>query len=171
MTSKEVRKEWKQYVFEKGKDYSFEDAIEKLKNAIMFLKNKRVRENMFLDKDQFESNFHLSELEKIKYIQIFNKEGYTTNDCVTIVNIMDAIYHTFDISKDKAYEIAEYAANNHLTLTKTVQDKLDVDFDEVKEFIDIVLSGLKSFLSKTLESGKELEEVVKEVLKEVLLTI
>lgn len=164
---KEVRKEWKQYVFEEGKDYSFEEEIGKFKNAVTFLKNKcvRVSEQMFLDQEQYESDFHLSEMEKAKYIQTFNKEGYATHDCVTIVNVMDVIYHAFDISKDKAFEIAEYAANNHLALTKAIQEKLGVDFDEVNEFIDIVLSEiLKFFLSKTLESREELEKIVKEAL-------
>ncbi len=158
-----IREEWKQYLFEEGKDYTLEEAIEKAKEAILYLKNKgvRVTENMLFNQEQHEKDFRLSELEIQEYIQKFCKEGYAVKDCTTIVKVMDVIYHMFDIDKNKAYEMALYAANNNLTVTKTIKDKMGVNFDEIDEYMNIVLLEIKNyFLERTLECGKELMEML-----------
>lgn len=163
MMSKTVRKEWEQYLFEGGRDYSLEETMEKAVKAIMFLKAKRIRvtPNMILDSKKYDLDFRLSESEKASYIQEFNREGYQIDDCATIVNVMDVIYHTFDVAKDDAFEMAKYAANNHLTVTKTIYDKLNVDFNETVEFINTVLPRLLDyFVKKTVKHGIELMDFI-----------
>ena len=60
--------------------------------------------------------------------------------------------------------MTKYAANNRLTITQTVKDKLHVDFEEIGEYIDTVLPEiLKYFLNRTIEYGKELNEMISEV--------
>lgn len=165
--SKKVRKEWEQYLFEAGKDYTLEEAKGKAINATMFLKNKgmRISENLFLNHEQYGLDYRLSETEKVAYARKFNEEGYAPDDCETIVKVMDAIYHAFDITKDKAYEVSLYAANNHLTLTQAIFDKFNVDFNEVEEFIDTVLPEiLKYFVGRTRKYGKELAAIIDEVI-------
>ena len=165
--SKTVRKEWEQYLFEAGKDYTLEEAIGKAINAIMFLKNKgiRISENLFLNSDQYGLDYRLSESEKAVYAQKFSEEGYATQDCAIIVKVMDVIYHTFDITTDKAYEVAQYAADNNLTLIQTIRDSFNVDFKEIEEFMDSVLPEiLKYFIGRTKRYGKELKVIIDEVL-------
>jgi len=164
--SRELRAEWKEYLFEEGKDYTLEEAIEKFVTVVMFLKDKgvRVTEQMFLDMPQFDKEFRLSDVDKATYIKIFSAEGYAPDDSAKIVKVMDVIYHTFDVSMNKAYEMIKYAANNRLTITQTVKDKLNVDFEEIGEYIDTVLPEiLKYFLNRTLEYGRELNEMINEV--------
>lgn len=116
---------------------------------------------MFLDIKRADEEFHLSKMEKAGYIQNFNNMGFAVPDCETIVKVIDVIYHWFDVSKEKAYEMAEYAANNQLTLTQTISDKLNVDFDEVIEFSDTVLEEMFIYLKvKTGEYRKEFSEMV-----------
>ena len=80
-------------------------------------------------------------------------------------NLLHAIYHAFDITKDKAYEVSLYAADNHLILTQAIFDKFNVDFNEVEEFIDTVLPEiLKYFVGRTKKYGKELAVIIDEVL-------
>lgn len=163
MMNREVREDWKQYLFEEGKDYTFDEAIEKVLNAIKFLKKNgvRVTANMLLDEKKADSEFHLSEMEKAGYIQAFSNMGYSISDCETIVNVIDVIYHWFDVTKIKAYEMAEYAANNRLTVTQTIKDKLNVDFDEIVEFVDTVLEEMLVYTkAKTVECGKEFAEMI-----------
>lgn len=165
--SKKVRKEWEQYLFEVGKDYTLEEAKGKVINATMFLKNKgiRISENLFLHPKQYGLDCRLSEAEKATYARKFNEEGYAPDDCETIVKVMDAIYHAFDITKDKAYEVSLYTADNHLTLTQAIFDKFNVDFSEIGEFIDTVLPEiLKYFVGRTKKYGKELDAIIDEVL-------
>ncbi len=165
--SNKLRTEWEQYVFEAGKDYTFEEAIGKVSNALKHLKDMgvRVTEDMLLNNEKFEIDFHLLDEEKERYIQMFNGQGYAVKDCTTIVKVMDAMYHMFDVTTDEAYEMASYAADNHLTLTQTIKDKLKVDIDEVEEFINIVLSNiLEFFKGKSIEVGKELSELIADML-------
>lgn len=42
MMNREVREEWKQYLFEEGKDYTFDEAIEKVLNAINWNGSKKL---------------------------------------------------------------------------------------------------------------------------------
>ena len=170
MTTQTVRTEWKQYLFDEGKDYTLNEAIQKVTDAVMFLKSKnmRITENLFVDTAKFDAEFRLSESKKDEYIQIFMNEGYAKEDCKTIVKVMDAIYHTFDITENRAFEVTKYAANNRLTLTQAVKDKLNVDFREMGEFVDTVLPKLLDyFVSKTVKYGKELLEIIKDVLDSV----
>lgn len=165
--SKTVRKEWEQYLFETGKEYPLEEAISMAINASMFLINKgiRISENLFLNYEQYGLDYRLSESEKATYAQKFNEEGYATHDCRTIVKVMDAIYHAFNITMDEAYVVAQYAVDNHLTLTQAILDRFNVDFNEIEEFIDTVLSEIvKYFESRTKKYGKELAAIVDEVL-------
>ena len=165
--SKTVRKEWEQYLFEAGKDYTLEEAISKAINATMFLKNKgiRITKNMFLDSEQYGLDFRLSESEKTAYAQKFNEEGYAPHHCEAIVKVMDVIYHTFDITMDKAYEVTQYTTDNHLTLTQAIFDKFNVDFNEIEEFINTVLPEiLQYFINKTVKYGRELNEIINEVI-------
>lgn len=49
-----------------------------------------------------------------------------------------------------------------------VKDKLNVDFREMGEFVDTVLPKLLDyFLSKTVKCGKELIEIIKDILDSV----
>lgn len=158
-----VRETWKQYLFEDGKDYTFDETIEKILNAIKFLQKKcvRVTANMLLDDNKADSEFHLSDIEKAGYIQAFSNMGYAISDCETIVKVIDVIYHWFDVTKIKAYEMAEYAANNRLTVTQTIKDKLNVDFDEIVEFVDTVLEEMLVYTkAKSVECGKEFAEMI-----------
>lgn len=167
MMKEKVRKEWKQYLFEEGKEYTLEEAIQKVKDAVMFLKsrNMRISENMFLDAKKYELEFRLSEESKNKYIKEFLEEGYTKESSITIVKVMDVIYHTFDVTEDKAFEMAKYAANNRLTLVQTIKDKLYVDFEEMEEFTNTVFSEIVNyFLSRTVKCGEDLIEIINEIL-------
>lgn len=159
-----VRKEWEQYVFEDGKECTLEEAVKKAVNAFSFLKDKsaRIDINMVLNPEKFEKDFHLSEMEQAKYIQKFNHLGYATHDCATIVKVMDAIYYMFDITKEKAFEMAEYAARNRLTITQTVKDKLSVDFNELVEFEDIVLSGIYDHFAEN-KVKYDMEEIIRRI--------
>ena len=160
------REKWKQFLFEEGKEYTLEEAIEHFVRTVMVLKDRgvRVTEQAFLDMQQFDKAFRLVEEERERYIKKFCVEGYASEDSAKIVTVMDVMYHTFDISVDKAYELAKYAANNRLTLTQTVKDKLNVDFEEIREFINTVLpENLEYFRNRTLEYGKELNEMIDEV--------
>lgn len=162
-----VRTQWEQYVFEVGKDYTYEESFEKVVNALKYLKDKgvRVTEDMLLNNEKFESDFHLSDEEIARYIYMLISTEYTTKDGATIIKVMDAMYHMFDITTDEAYEMASYAADNHLTLTQTIKDKLKVDIDEVEEFINTVLSNiLEFFKGKSIEVGKELSELIADML-------
>lgn len=162
-----IREEWKQFLFEEGKEYTLEEAIEHFVRAVTFLKGKgvRVTEQLLLDATQFDREFRLTDEEKETYIKLFCAEGYASEDSAKIVMVMDVIYHTFDVSMDMAYEITKYAANNRLTITQTVKDKLNVNFDEIGEFIDTVLPEiLKYFLDRTIKYGKELKEMIHEAL-------
>ena len=78
---------------------------------------------------------------------------------------MDVIYHTFDVTEDKAFEMAKYAANNRLTLVQTIKDKLYVDFEEMEEFTNTVFSEIVNyFLSRTVKCGEDLIEIINEIL-------
>ena len=161
-----IREEWKQFLFVEGKEYTVEEAVGQFGRAIKFLKEKgvRVTEQMLLNMAQFDKEFRLSDTEKLTYTKIFCDEGYSFDDSAKIVKVMDVIYHTFNVSMDKVYEMTKYAANNRLTITQTVKDKLYVDFEEIGEYIDTVLPEiLKYFLNRTIEYGKELNEMISEV--------
>ena len=123
MATQTVRTEWKQYLFDEGKDYTLNEAIQKVTDAVMFLKSKnmRINENLFVDTAKFDAEFRLSESKKDEYIQIFMNEGYAKEDCKTIVKVMDAIYHTFDITENRAFEVTKYAANNRLNLHRLLR--------------------------------------------------
>lgn len=102
---------------------------------------------------------------KETYAQKFNEEGYATHDCSTIVKVMDAIYHAFNITMDEAYVVTQYAVDNHLTLTQAILDRFNVNFNEIEEFIDTVLPEIvKYFESRTKKYGKELAAIVDQVL-------
>lgn len=165
MMKKKVRTEWKKYLFEEEKDYTLEEAIEKFVVALEFLKSNsmRISTDMILGVDNYDLEFRLTEEEKNEYIHKFNEEGYALTDCSTIVKVMDCMYHTFEISKEDAFEMTKYAAENQLTITQTVNDKLKSDFKAVKEFVDTVLwNVLEYFRSRTLQYGKELLELINE---------
>lgn len=167
MMNKTVREEWKHYLFEKGKDYTLDEAIEKFVEALGFLKSNsmRISVDMLLGSENYDLEFRLSDEEKAEYIQKFSKVGYALADCETVVKVMDCIYHTFEISKEDAFEIANYAAENQLTITQTVNDKLKADFKAVGEFIDTVLPELLNyFKSRTMQCGKDLIGIINEAM-------
>lgn len=165
--SKTVREEWKHYLFEEGKDYTLEEAIEKFMVALGFLKENsmRVSADMILGSENYDLEFRLSSDEKVDYIQAFNKDGYALKDCETIVSVMDSMYHTFEISKKDAFEMAKYAAENQLTITQTVNEKLKADFKVVGEFIDTVLVELLNYFKyRTMQYGKDLIGIINEAM-------
>lgn len=167
---KKIRDEWEHYLFEEGKDYSLDEAKNKAREALGFLADKHVRitEDMLLNQGQYEKDFRLSENEKRIYAQKYHLEGYALKDCNVIVNAMDALYHLFDISTGTAFELALYTADNHLTLTQMIREKLNVDFDEIGEYIDTVLPRIANyFLKRTLECGSEFREMMKEVVSSI----
>ena len=163
-----VRDEWEHYLFEEGKDYSFDEAKNKAREALGFLSSNkaRVSEKMLFNPEQHEKDFRLSTNEKYTYIQRYHREGYALDDCIKIVTVMDILYHFFDINVEKAFEMALYAADNHLTLGQTIKDLLKVDFYEVSEYVDTVLPRIANyFLKRALECSEELCEMMKEVVE------
>lgn len=160
-----MKNEWKHYIFDETKDYTFEEAIEKALEAFNYLVAHKIRVNidMIIDKGSFEKEHHMSEEQKRKYVKNFACKGYTLDSCTKIINCMDVIYHMFNISISDAELIADYAAQNKYTLTKALKDKLYVDLDEVSEFIDNVFGNIATyFMLKTLQSGMELIELLKD---------
>lgn len=167
MMNKTVREEWKHYLFEEGDDYTLEETIEKFMVALGFLKDNsmRVSVDMILGSENYDLEFRLSEEEKAEYIQKFNKKGYALSDCEIIVKVMDNMYHTFVVSKEEAFEMAKHGAENQLTITQIVSDKLKVDFGAVGEFIDTVLPELLNyFKSRTMQYGKDLIGIINEAM-------
>ena len=165
--SKKIRTEWKKYLFEERKDYTLEEAIEKFMVALDFLKSNsmRVSVDMILGNENYDLEFRFSDDEKTQYIQGFSVEGYALRDCEAIVKVMDCMYHTFEVSKEEAFEMAKYAAENHLTITQTVSDKLKADFKAVIEFIDTVLPELLNYFKcRTIQYGKDLIEIINEAM-------
>lgn len=167
MMNKTAREEWKHYLFEEGKDYTLDEAIEKFVEALGFLKSNsmRISVDMLLESENYDLEFRLSDEEKAEYIQKFNKVGYALADCETIVKVMDCMYHTFEISKEDAFEMAKYAAENQLTITQTVNEKLKADLKAVGEFTDTVLAELLNyFKNRTAQYGNELIETINEAM-------
>lgn len=167
MTNKAVRAEWTCYLFEEGGDYTLEEAIEKFMVALGFLKDNsmRVSVDMILESKNYDLEFRLLEEEKTEYIQKFNREGYASADCETIVKVMDCMYHTFEVSKEEAFEMAKYGAENQLTITQVVSDKLKADFNAVGEFIDTVLPELLNYFKRrAMQYDKDLVEIINEAM-------
>lgn len=167
MMNKTVREEWKHYLFEEGGDYTLEEAIEKFMAALGFLKDNsmRVSVDMILGSENYDLEFRLTEKEKAEYIQKFNKEGYALSNSEIIVKVMDSMYHTFEVSKEEAFEMAKHGAENQLTITQIVSDKLKVDFEAVGEFIDTVLPELLNYFKyRTKQYGKDLIGIINEAM-------
>ena len=141
-----MKNEWMNLMC-KDKEYSVEEAVEKYKEIISFLKDKKIR--TVLDGNGIErivenDEFHLAESDKKTILKKYQGEGYTDDSCQKIIQSIDVVYHYYDVSKEYAESIVAYAANHKMTLSKALQDSMDtLGLVEYTEFINTVLPSLQ----------------------------
>lgn len=163
--NKVIREDWKTYLIEE-KDYTEQEIIEKAVEFLsFFIEHKmRVDSKMFLNPIEYSVQSHLSDLIKEKYILRFTKRGFAPKDAIIIVKCMDAIYHCFDLSFKEAEEVTSYAADNHLTITQAIKDKLNVDFNEVNEFLDTVYPlFIDGCIKRCLQYGYDIVKLINDL--------
>ena len=134
-----MKNEWMNLMCE-DKEYSVEEAIEKYKAIISFLKDKKIR--TVLDGNGIErivgnDEFHLSESDKKMLLKKYQGESYTDDSCQKIIQSIDVVYHYYDVSKEYAESIVAYARNHKMTLSKALQDSIDtLGLVEYTEFVN-----------------------------------
>lgn len=161
--SKKVKDEWKQYLLDEKEDNSAEQVIEKFKYAVSYLKlhHMRIVPEMFTDSDIIDEKYCLSDKDKELYANLFEKEGYTSQDCKTIVKVMDAAYHALDISKEEARKFTLYIAENHMTLTDAIERKYNFSLSKYDDYIEVVLMPYVSYCArKAIQEGLTLIEIL-----------
>ena len=134
-----MKNEWMNLMCE-DKEYSVEEAIEKYKAIISFLKDKKIR--TVLDGNGIErivgnDEFHLSESDKKMLLKKYQGESYTDDSCQKIIQSIYVVYHYYDVSKEYAESIVAYARNHKMTLSKALQDSIDtLGLVEYTEFVN-----------------------------------
>ena len=134
-----MKNEWMNLMCE-DKEYSVEEAIEKYKAIISFLKDKKI--STVLDGNGIErivgnDEFHLSESDKKMLLKKYQGESYTDDSCQKIIQSIDVVYHYYDVSKEYAESIVAYARNHKMTLSKALQDSIDtLGLVEYTEFVN-----------------------------------
>ena len=134
-----MKNEWMNLMCE-DKEYRVEEAIEKYKAIISFLKDKKIR--TVLDGNGIErivgnDEFHLSESDKKMLLKKYQGESYTDDSCQKIIQSIDVVYHYYDVSKEYAESIVAYARNHKMTLSKALQDSIDtLGLVEYTEFVN-----------------------------------
>lgn len=168
MSKKEIKTEWKQYMVDENKEYSFLEFFEKFKEAVGFLKEKGIRVTKeILSSDNYEKEYRLTDDEKLYYTKRFMNRGYSESDSETIIKVMDALYHMLDITKEQTEKFTEYIAENQMTLSDAISEKYGLSLDEINEYMEVVLeSYLKYCIKKSLQYGKELIDILAEVFPE-----
>lgn len=163
---KEIKKEWKEYLLDENKECTTDELIECFKKALnyLFLKHIRINSDMLVNPQRASEQYHLSEPDQENYIMLFQNEGYAAQDSKKMVEVMDALYHMLDISKQEAYEFTLYIAENHMTLTEAIEKRYGISMDDVNEYMDIVLTPYAEYAMKVAEKlGKELLSILSEV--------
>lgn len=164
--SKKVKDEWKQYLLEEKKDYSIEQIIEKFKHAISYLKlhHMRIVLERFTDPDLVDEKYRLSNEDKEIYVKSFEIDDYTSQDCKKLIKVMDAVYHTLDISKEEARQFTLYIAENHLTVTDAIERKYGFSLSEYDDYVEVVLMPYVSYCAKKgVQEGVTLIEILSKV--------
>ena len=158
--NKKVKEEWKQYLLDENQEYTMDQLSEKFRMAVNYLQSKHIRlnEQMLMNLKVVESQLHLSEQDREQYAAQFQKEGYLPQDSMKMVEVMDALYHLLDISKDEAVQLTLYIAENHLTLAEAIEIKYGFSLDECNDFLEIVLAPYVTYCGKkALQGIRELE--------------
>ncbi len=165
MKNIEIRNEWKQYMVDESKEYSFSEFFEKFKEAVRFLKEKGIRVTKeILSSDDYEKEYRLTDDERLYYTKRFMNRGYAENDSKTIVKVMDVLYHLLDISKEEAEKFTEYIAEKHMTLSDAISEKYGISIDDINEYMNVILeSYLEYGTKKTIQYGKEVLDILSEV--------
>ena len=161
-----MKEEWKEFLLDDSKEYTLEQFIEKFKQAVDYLHSKHMRigSQMLTERRAYDLQFHLDEIEKEYYTRIFEKEGYALMDCKKIVEVMDALYHMLDISKEEASCFTLYIADNHLTLSAAIEEKYGISIAECEEYIEKILEPYADYYArKTPQYGKEILDIFAEV--------
>ena len=164
-----MKEEWKEFLLDDSKEYTLEQFIEKFKQAVDYLHSKHMRigSQMLTERRAYDLQFHLDEIEKEYYTRIFEKEGYALKDCKKIVEVMDALYHMLDISKEEASCFALYIADNHLTLSAAIEEKYGLSIAEYEEYLEKILEPYVDYcVKKIFRYGKELFDILLEVFEE-----
>ena len=136
--NKKVKEEWKQYLLDENQEYTMDQLSEKFRMAVNYLQSKHIRlnEQMLMNLKVVESQLHLSEQDREQYAAQFQKEGYLPQDSMKMVEVMDALYHLLDISKDEAVQLTLYIAENHYTLTEAIEIKYPISLHECNDFLE-----------------------------------
>lgn len=161
-----MREEWKEFLLDEGKEYTLAQFIEKFKCAVDYLHSKhmRVSSKMLIKRGEYDLQFHLDEEDQEYYTRVFAKEGYALKDCKKIVEVMDALYHMLDISKEEASCFTLNIAENHLTLSAAIEEKYGISIAECEEYLEKILEPYVDYYAKkTPQYGKEILNIFAEV--------
>lgn len=164
--SKKVKDEWKQYLLDEEKDYSVEQITERFKYAVSYLRLHHIRivPEMFTDPDIVDEKYRLSNEDKELYVKSFEIDDYTSQDCKKLIKVMDAVYHTLDISKEEAKQFTLYIAENHLTVTDAIERKYGFSLSEYDDYVEVVLMPYVSYCAKkAVQEGMALIEILSKI--------
>lgn len=162
-----IREEWKEYLFQDGIEYTAEGVARVIANMFQYLESKKMRLDitMVTDPAQFAEMNQLSSEQIEQYINYFENQHYDNESARKIVKCMNVVYHTLDITIDEALDFAEYVSANGLTLTKGMNDKFGVDFNEINLFLVEVMEKNAMFCAKqVINYGREIIEDIKNLL-------
>ena len=172
----EIKEEWQEYALDSSKEYPYEEIIEKFKYALSYLQERHMKIDFeiprifmgIIDIGAIEDKYTLSEDEKIFYAKEFEKEGYASEDCQKIVQVMQAVYRLLNISKEEARDFTLYIAENNLKLTDAVKQRYGFSMSEAEEYIDEILVPYANYgLIHAAKLGENFINIILESLSEI----
>lgn len=170
MKKASVREDWRKFLLDEDQNYTFLEATDILKRSVFYLKEKgiRITEKMLILPKMASQEYYLTDTDKAIYMAKFEHERYDIDSCKKLLEVMDAVYHYFDLTKDKSAEFVLYVAENKLKLSDALNQKYGFAVEEIDEYINYILQGNAKYCAKkSSEYGKELLEILSEVFEQL----
>lgn len=160
MSRQSISPEWQQYLIDKDKEYTIEEMIEKVREAIRFLKSKHIRitDEFFTDMKKFSEKYILTDIQKNELTREYEQMGYACNDSVRIVDTLQVLYKTFDLTLEETTALTTYIVENHLTVSEVTKERFGFSLEDWGVFCDEILIDMATYFMEQVRDSVDLSE-------------
>ena len=170
MKKTDIKEVWGEFLLDEDEDYTLLEATTVIKKSLLYMKTKGVRitEEMLIFPKIVMQQYCLTDVDKAFYMARFKEEQYNTESCEKLLQVMEAVYRYFDLTREETETFVLCMAEKKMKLSDALKQKFGIDLEEIDEYMQSVLQENLTYCEKkSVQYGKEFLEILGEILKEL----